>query len=63
MGTQGTFRAKAKEQSLQRSASYFGLIVEVVDAMPNLTLVQYGGREFLVYTEDLEHNEDSGPDL
>ena len=63
MGTQGTLRAKVTKQSPEQSANYFGLIVEVVDAMPNLTLIRYGSREFLVYTEDLKHNEGSCPDL
>jgi hypothetical protein len=61
MANQATFRAKAKEQSLERSASYFGLIVEVVDELPNVALIRYGSREFLVYTEELEHNEGSCP--
>ena len=61
MGTQATLRAKIKEHSLDQTASYFGLIVEVIDPMPNLTLVRYRSREFVVYTEDLGTSEEIGP--
>jgi hypothetical protein len=53
MVTQATLRAKIKEHSLEQTATYFGLIVEVIDPMPILTLVRYRSREFVVYTEDL----------
>src|SRR5262249_38338025 len=59
MSTQATFRAKAKEQPLGWSATYFGLVVEVIDPMPNVTLIRYQSREFLVYTEDLGRKEES----
>ena len=53
MVTQATLRDKIKEHSLKQTATYFGLIVEVIDPMPSLTLVRYRSREFVVYTEDL----------
>jgi|GEM_PF-2225485 hypothetical protein len=53
MGTQATLRARIKEHSHEQTATYFGLIVEVIDPMPSLTLVRYRSREFVVYTEDL----------
>ena len=59
MVTQATLRAKIKEQPLVQTATYFGLIVEVIDSMPNLALVRYRNREFVVYTEDLGTNERS----
>ena len=61
MGTQATLRAKTKEHSLKQTATYFGLIVEVIDPMPSLTLVRYRSREFVVYTEDLRPGEEIGP--
>jgi len=57
MVTQATLRAKIKEHSLE-TATYFGLIVEVIDPMPSVTLVRYRSREFVVYTEDLGTGED-----
>ena len=54
MGNQATLRAKIKEHTPEQTATYFGLIVEVIDPLPNLTLVRYQSREFVVYTEDLE---------
>jgi hypothetical protein len=61
MGTQATLRAKTKEHILEQTATYFGLIVEVIDPMPNLTLVRYRSREFVVYTEDLGTREENQP--
>jgi len=61
MVTQATLRAKIKEDSLEETASYFGLIVEVIDRMPSLTLVRYRNREFVVCTEDLAPGENSQP--
>ena len=61
MVTQATLRAKIKEHSLEQTASYFGLIVEVIDPMPSLTLVRYRNREFMVCTEDLRPGEESRP--
>ena len=61
MGTQATLRAKIKEHSREQTATYFGLIVEVIDPMPSLTLVRYRSREFVVYTEDLGTSEEIGP--
>jgi hypothetical protein len=61
MVTQATLRAKIKEDSLERTASYFGLIVEVIDRMPSLTLVRYRNREFVVCTEDLGPGEEPQP--
>jgi hypothetical protein len=60
MVSQGTSRAKVKEQSLRQTATYFGLVVEVIDSMPSLTLVRYRNREFVVYTEDLGIDEEKG---
>ena len=57
MVTQAAFRARAKEERLE--ATYFGLLVEVLDPMPNVTLIRYQSREFLVYTEDLGRKKDS----
>ena len=51
MVTQATLRAKIKEDSPKETASYFGLIVEVIDRMPSLTLVRYRNREFVVGAE------------
>ena len=53
MVSQATRRAQTGEKVLERSATYFGLVVEVIDPMPNYTLVRYRDREFAVYTEDL----------
>ena len=61
MGTQATLRARIKEHSHEQTATYFGLIVEVIDPMPSLTLVRYRSREFIVYTEDLRISEEIGP--
>jgi hypothetical protein len=61
MGTQATLRAKTKDHSLEQTVTYFGLIVEVIDPMPNLTLVRYQSREFVVYTEDLKPCEEISP--
>ena len=61
MVTQATLRAKIKEHSLKQTASYFGLIVEVIDRMPSLTLVRYRNREFVVCTDDLRTSEEIGP--
>ena len=61
MGTQATLRAKIKEHSLEQTATYFGLIVEVIDSMPSLTLVRYRSREFVVYTEDLGTSAEMSP--
>jgi hypothetical protein len=61
MVTQATLRAKIKEDSLEETASYFGLIVEVIDRMSSLTLVRYRTREFVVCTEDLGPGENSQP--
>ena len=61
MVTQATLRAKIKEHSLEQTATYFGLIVEVIDPMPILTLVRYRSREFVVYTEDLGTNTEMSP--
>jgi hypothetical protein len=60
MGTQATLRAKIKEHSLE-TATYFGLIVEVIDPMPSLTLVRYRSRELVVDTEDLGTREEISP--
>jgi len=38
MVTQATLRAKIKEHSLDQTATYFGLIVEIIDPMPSVTL-------------------------
>jgi hypothetical protein len=35
-------------------ASYFGLVVEVIDLMNLSSLIRYEGREFVVSTDDLE---------
>ena len=59
MVSQATHRAKAHEQPYRQSATYFGLVLEVIDSMPNLTLVRYRSREFLVYTEDLKKDEET----
>jgi hypothetical protein len=61
MVTQATLRARIKEHPLEQTATYFGLIVEVIDPMPSLTLVRYRSREFVVYTEDLRTGEEIGP--
>ena len=61
MAAQATLRAKIKEHSLEQTATYFGLIVEVIDLMPNLTLVRYRSREFVVYTGDLRSREEISP--
>ena len=61
MVTQATLRAKIKEHSPEQTATYFGLIVEVIDTMPSLTLVRYRSREFVVYTEDLGPREEIMP--
>jgi hypothetical protein len=61
MVTQATLRAKIKKDSLEETASYFGLIVEVIDRMSSLTLVRYRNREFVVCTEDLGPGENSQP--
>lgn len=53
MGNQGTLRVKIREHTPEQTATYFGLIVEIIDPLPNLTLVRYRNREFVVYTEDL----------
>ena len=58
MVTQATLRAKIKEDSLEETASYFGLIVQVIDRMSSLTLVRYRNREFVVFTEDLGPGEE-----
>ena len=58
MASQGTLRVKANEQPDGQSATYFGVVVEVIDSMPNLTLVRYRSREFVVYTEDLKNKEE-----
>ena len=59
MGTEATLRAKIKEHTPDQTAIYFGLIVEVIDPLPNLTLVRYQSREFVVYTEDLEPHQET----
>jgi len=59
MVTQAASRARAKERPIEWSATYFGLVVEVIDPMPNVTLIRYQSREFLVYTEDLGRKEES----
>lgn len=58
MVTKATLQAKIKEHSLAQTATYFGLIVEVIDPMPSLTLVRYRSREFVVCTEDLGTSEE-----
>ena len=63
MSTQAALRAKIKEHSLEQKATYFGLIVEVIDPMPSLTLVRYRSREFVVYTEDLGTSEEGPVDF
>ena len=59
--SQATLQVKTKEHSLEQTATYFGLVVEVIDPMPCLTLVQYRCREFVVYTEDLGTGEEISP--
>jgi hypothetical protein len=53
MVSQATLQVKIGERVLKRSATYFGLVIEVIDQMPNCTLVRYGDRAFVVNTEDL----------
>ena len=50
---QATRQVKIEVRTPKRSVTYFELLVEVIDQMPNCTLVRYRDREVVVDTEDL----------
>lgn len=53
MAGQATLQVKIEVRTPKRSATYFELVVEIIDQMPNCTLVRYRDREVVVDTEDL----------
>jgi len=54
MNGKATALKKVRESDRTSQASYFGVLVEVIDQMENCSLIRYRERERVVDTRDLQ---------